>query len=1151
MSRRRTMDLAGFLDNAPSLFGEEATLEEEIDPDIARGTHQGAIRRFSFDNGDTLSCIRWDKQYHITSTDIIRALVHRFEDIQRPVLNIKKFEEGVFSDLRCLKPGIHARLELPRSEFLELLYKHHCVRTQKKQKVFFWSSVPHDLLFREALERDLKREAMGLPTTTKITKGADPAAHVVIGGVELPLSVPPTLAAHLCKDTRHADGSSSTVRVSTTLVTSAAVSATADASAATASLAMQGPIDSAPSAAVAKGHGPDDGSGLDSSNGFGSGRAPMRTMTPPLATGLSAATDVSTFASHNQEHRAQVDVCGSNATQPSLVEYISGRAAASSSCSTDTPPGYAPLNDGWTGSNFQALRSHASRLHTDQGIYQTTPTPHHSPKESAANDEDILKLLVANRSALVTADNVDRFNALLDRLISGPGQMQESTDMDDNSPPSRPASFGGSQISQSRAEGPIVGLSASSGSVMPGHPRTSAMCIDAEAPAMLDSIASSASIATMATSRRISPNRTPEASGPQMFGHIGDTNPGPSMQLDGIDGFLGAVDTARNAVGATMPLSLARQMAPEFTMDSYEGLQSMLALPTGFEGLGNPDGSQGQYPMPTESYTAPFADTRMAGEEAQGQELIRQPWLSPKPSTQTPRSTRFSRYHPYLKTMARIAHRGSPSVLNRVPSTADPNVAAAAVNALAGGTGYSSGAGTSNGTPAAGQLPQGSSPASIWPLHSQSLQFNSAAASSQRGLAGQVQPFGISTGAEAADSTKMDDGKKPSKRRTRASDDDSQPRRFHCTFAGCIKQFKRHEHLKRHFRTHTGERPYKCSAPDCGKVFARMDNLNQHIRTHVNRKTASRRGREIPITSKAVLDANGGSEQAQMHVPILPSLARMPSRGQGSGSQADPKTAPMLYPGAATAAPDNSQVSAMMSMVSASGGTSAAAGPEHTGAGPIPATLMADPELAQLSHEWYLNALSRSGPEQGPEQEQESSAQSIQSPLMENNAVAMLRKISKSNRTRVGSGSSREDPQQLFSSYGPGSVAGPAGEGSSASELMRTLSIESTASSFNPVWLASFMPQTAPGSSGSWNGEGSLLANGSGRPVSLKRHLDDIDEAGGAMEESDSSSGGGGGDGHRRLRSSPMDESQSAPVTGSVGAKFVRAGIRNPHTLPV
>lgn len=74
--------------------------------------------------------------------------------------NPKKFEEGVFSDLRALKPGQDACLEENRSEFLEWLYRHNCIRTQKKQKVFYWFSVPWDQLFVDALERDLKREGM-------------------------------------------------------------------------------------------------------------------------------------------------------------------------------------------------------------------------------------------------------------------------------------------------------------------------------------------------------------------------------------------------------------------------------------------------------------------------------------------------------------------------------------------------------------------------------------------------------------------------------------------------------------------------------------------------------------------------------------------------------------------------------------------------------------------------------------------------------------------------------------------------------------------------------------------------------------------------------------------------------------------------------
>jgi len=103
---------------------------------------------------------------------------------------MKKFEEGVFSDLRNLKPGVDACLEEPKSPFLDLLFKYQCIRTQKKQKVFYWCvfflvllshmghcltdvcnrfSVPHDRLFLDALERDLKREKMGSDSTTQIT----------------------------------------------------------------------------------------------------------------------------------------------------------------------------------------------------------------------------------------------------------------------------------------------------------------------------------------------------------------------------------------------------------------------------------------------------------------------------------------------------------------------------------------------------------------------------------------------------------------------------------------------------------------------------------------------------------------------------------------------------------------------------------------------------------------------------------------------------------------------------------------------------------------------------------------------------------------------------------------------------------------------
>lgn len=125
------------------------------------------IRRFLLPTGDYISCVLWNNLFHISGTDIVRCLAFRFQAFGRPVKNAKKFEEGIFSDLRNLKAGTDATLEEPKSPFLDFLYKNNCIRTQKKQKVFYWYSVPHDRLFLDALERDLKREKMGQEATTR------------------------------------------------------------------------------------------------------------------------------------------------------------------------------------------------------------------------------------------------------------------------------------------------------------------------------------------------------------------------------------------------------------------------------------------------------------------------------------------------------------------------------------------------------------------------------------------------------------------------------------------------------------------------------------------------------------------------------------------------------------------------------------------------------------------------------------------------------------------------------------------------------------------------------------------------------------------------------------------------------------------------
>ncbi|RHZ67181.1 uncharacterized protein CDV56_109534 [Aspergillus thermomutatus] len=91
----------------------------------------------------------------------------------------------------------------------------------------------------------------------------------------------------------------------------------------------------------------------------------------------------------------------------------------------------------------------------------------------------------------------------------------------------------------------------------------------------------------------------------------------------------------------------------------------------------------------------------------------------------------------------------------------------------------------------------------------------------------------------------------------------------------CFKEFSKAEHLARHYRSHTKEKPFHCA--DCGRVYTRQDTLLRHTRSHCPRDGLGEDGtgarHVLPPTTAPGLEGLG----AATFQPMSPSSNSSPS----------------------------------------------------------------------------------------------------------------------------------------------------------------------------------------------------------------------------------------------------------------------------------
>lgn len=104
------------------------------------------------DSNEFISSFYWKDEYYISGIDILKIIKFQLSLLNYRIIKTKKFEGYVFSILRNIKIF---NCETSNSELLGLMYIGNCIRTQKKQKIFYWNDFPHDQILYEFLEKGM------------------------------------------------------------------------------------------------------------------------------------------------------------------------------------------------------------------------------------------------------------------------------------------------------------------------------------------------------------------------------------------------------------------------------------------------------------------------------------------------------------------------------------------------------------------------------------------------------------------------------------------------------------------------------------------------------------------------------------------------------------------------------------------------------------------------------------------------------------------------------------------------------------------------------------------------------------------------------------------------------------------------------------